>query len=82
MRRTFINVVNEDLRDCLPAIKCPTLLVWGERDVDVPVRDALLMENMIPNARLQVLKGAGHFCYLDDLPAFTRSVTAFLTEKP
>jgi pimeloyl-ACP methyl ester carboxylesterase len=81
MRPTFVRIVNEDLRHYLQVIKCPTLLVWGELDADTPLRDARLMENMIPNVCLKVLKGARHFCYLDDFSAFSQAITPFLEEK-
>ena len=31
LRQTLVRVVNEDLKEYLPRIKCPTLLIWGER---------------------------------------------------
>ncbi len=78
MRPTFVKIVNEDLRDCLPVIKAPTLLVWGELDKETPLSDAMLMKEKIPDSRLVVIKGAGHFCYLDDFPAFTGALISFL----
>lgn len=78
MRQTFVRIVNEDLRQLLPAIKCPTLIVWGELDTETPLDDARFMEQMIPNARLVVLEGAGHFCYLDRFSAFSEVVSSFV----
>ena len=54
------------------------LLVWGELDADTPVQDGRLMDQMIPDSRLEVLPGAGHYCYIDDFPGFSRVVSAFL----
>lgn len=38
----------------------PTLLVWGERDLDVPLKNAAPMLERMPNARLVVFKNCGH----------------------
>ncbi|MEA4892815.1 MAG: alpha/beta hydrolase [Peptococcaceae bacterium] len=78
MKKTMIALLKEDLRDCLPQIKVPTLLIWGEGDTATPLSDGRLMEKLIPDAGLVVLKPAGHFSYLDQLPQFLRTVTYFL----
>jgi pimeloyl-ACP methyl ester carboxylesterase len=78
LRETFVKVVDEDLRPYLPRIESPTLLIWGERDEDTPLADAKIMEAEIPDAGLVVLKGAGHFSYLDRAADFNRVVRNFL----
>ena len=81
MRPIFVRVVNQDLRVLLPNIQAPTLLVWGEKDEDVPVTDGMIMAQEIPDAHLEILAGAGHFSYLDRLPKFCQLVQDFLQEK-
>jgi pimeloyl-ACP methyl ester carboxylesterase len=78
LRATFVAIVNEDLRPSLPAIKCPTLLVWGDQDDDTPLADARIMEKLIPNASLLVLKNAGHFSYLDQYGRLRLALIPFL----
>ena len=78
LRATFVAIVNEDLRPSLPAIKCPTLLVWGEQDEDTPLADARTMEKLIPNSSLLVLKNAGHFSYLDQYGRLRLALIPFL----
>jgi pimeloyl-ACP methyl ester carboxylesterase len=80
LRETFVRVVGEDLRPLLPRIQAPTLLVWGDRDEDTPLADARVMEKEIPDAGLVVLKGAGHFSYLDRPADFARIVRTFLAQ--
>ena len=80
LRQTFIKVVNEDLSDLLPAISCPTLLVWGERDDSTPLSDGRLMQRLIPCARLEVLAGAGHYSYAERFPEFSKLLVNFLSE--
>ncbi len=79
MQGTFIKLVNEDLRPLLKSIKAPALLIWGENDQDTPVSDGKIMEQEIPDAGLVVLKGAGHFSYLDCFPQFCAVISSFLS---
>ena len=78
MRQILVKVVNEDLRDVLPCIKAPTLLIWGENDTATPVGDGKIMESIIPDAGLIVLKNAGHYAYLDKLNEFLIIIAEFL----
>ncbi len=80
MRATFVRLVNADLRDLLPQVRVPTLLVWGEQDTATPVADAQLMERLIPDAGLVLFEGAGHYSYLDQPERFARIARHFLGE--
>ncbi len=64
MRKTMVNVIKEDLRPIMPNISCPTLLIWGENDMDTPLSDAKQMEKLIPDSGLCVIKGADHFSFI------------------
>lgn len=78
MKSVFVKVVNEDLKYTLKNIKVPTLLIWGENDLDTPLKDARIIKKHIKNSGLVVLKGAGHFSYLDNLYEFLIIVDNFL----
>lgn len=81
MRAILSKVVNEDLRNLLPEIAMPTLLVWGGRDTATPVSDAKVMESLIPEVGLVVFENAGHYAYLDNLPGFLAVVKNFLERE-
>lgn len=78
MQQTMVKVVNEDLQKFMPHIKVPTLLVWGENDTATPVSDAKIMEKLIPDSGLVVLKNCGHFSYLEKLGEFLIIMNNFL----
>lgn len=78
MRPTLVRLVNSDLREYLPRISVPTLLVWGAEDTDTPVADGRLMEQLIPDAGLVLLEGAGHYSYIDQAARFARIVSHFI----
>ena len=76
LRQTLVKLVNVDIREMLPDISCPTLLIWGENDTATPLSDAKIIEKLIPDAGLCVLKGAGHFAFCErpyDTAAILRS---------
>ncbi len=77
MRQCLVMSVNEDLTPLLPLIKKETLLIWGDKDMATPIRDAHIMEKMIPNAGLAVIEGAGHFPFLDDPLRFAGIIRAY-----
>lgn len=68
-----------DTWDELGRIIAPTLILHGADDEMTPVGNARLMAGRIPGARLQVLDGARHGYYLDDVRA-TGLVQDFLDE--
>ena len=78
MRATMVKSVNQNLRPLLPKIQASTLLIWGENDTDTPISYGRIMEEEIPDAGLVILKDAGHFSYLDQLPQFCEIVGNFL----
>jgi pimeloyl-ACP methyl ester carboxylesterase len=78
MRPTFVKLVNEDLTPLLSRIRASTLLIWGDQDDATPLSDGQTMERLIPDAGLVVLKGAGHFSYLDQPQRFGRVAAHFL----
>lgn len=78
MRQTLVKVVNEDFRHVLPSIKAPALLIWGTADAATPIRDAELMEKLIPDAGLVRVEGAGHYSFLEAPEFVGRVVASFL----
>ena len=70
------------IRDRLPEIACPTLIVWGAKDWLVPVGDADEFARLIPNARKVVWPKTGHMAMLERPAAFNRLLAAFLAEEP
>ncbi|MHB1591480.1 MAG: pimeloyl-ACP methyl ester esterase BioH [Sulfuricella sp.] len=71
-------LLGTDLRDCVLAVKMPTLLLHGERDMLTPVGAARWLAERMPDARLNVLPGAAHAPFLSHPGEFTEIVTGFL----
>lgn len=81
MKNILSKSVNQDLRRYMPEIKSPTLLVWGEEDTATPLRDAKIMEKLIPNAGLVSFPGCGHYSFLDNPGGCAAVLRSFLNSK-
>jgi 4,5:9,10-diseco-3-hydroxy-5,9,17-trioxoandrosta-1(10),2-diene-4-oate hydrolase len=75
-------VIDYDVRDRLPEIACPTLIVWGDRDRLITVRDADVFEELIPNSRKVIFEDTGHMAMLERPAAFNALLEGFLAEPP
>jgi pimeloyl-ACP methyl ester carboxylesterase len=55
----------------------PTLIVWGEEDTVIPIRDGYTLRDLIPGSRLMVIKNCGHVPQEERPQLFSNLVTAF-----
>lgn len=60
MRDVLVRVVSEDYREQLRTLTVPVHMVWGELDDAAPLAGARLAAEMLPDARLDIVPGAGH----------------------
>jgi pimeloyl-ACP methyl ester carboxylesterase len=75
-------VIGYDVRDRLPEIACPTLIVWGDSDRLIAVGDADVFEELIPDSRKVIFEDTGHMAMLERPAAFNALLRDFLAEKP
>jgi len=68
------------IRDRLGEIECPVLVVWGEDDRLVPVRDAHEFGRLIPHAQVEVWPNTGHVAMLERPAAFNALVERFIAQ--
>jgi pimeloyl-ACP methyl ester carboxylesterase len=65
------------------AAHMPTLIVWGDQDRIIPVVHAYQAHEAIPNSRLEVIEGVGHFPHVEDPVRFVEILRDFLrTTEP
>jgi pimeloyl-ACP methyl ester carboxylesterase len=69
-----------DFRERLPEVRVPTLIVWGEKDAIIPVRDANEFERLIPDSRKVVMRDTGHIPMAERPQAFNDLLMDFLAE--
>jgi pimeloyl-ACP methyl ester carboxylesterase len=73
-------VLDYDVRERLPEIVCPTLIVWGENDRLISVRDADVFAELIPDSRKVIFEDTGHVSMLERPAAFNALLEDFLAE--
>ncbi len=84
VRRTLSRMCSDYERSFafLPAlyrhVQSPTLLLWGERDPHFPPAQASSLHALLPDARLEVLPGAGHWMVWSRAPEVADRMAAFL----
>ena len=78
MRGTMRNVIVEDLEPFLSLIRARTLILWGDRDTETPLRDGELMHRAISGSRFYVQKGGGHSWHKEQPEVFAEAVQSFI----
>jgi pimeloyl-ACP methyl ester carboxylesterase len=71
-------ITSYPIRDRLPEIAAPTLVVWGTKDPLIPVRDAWEFGRLIPDARVVVYEDTGHVAMFERPVAFNALLKEFL----
>lgn len=78
LRKTFKNIINEDLKKYYKKINCETLIIWGKKDKDTPLKDAYLLNKLIKDSGLIIYKNASHYSYLDNSYDTLKILDSFL----
>jgi pimeloyl-ACP methyl ester carboxylesterase len=68
---------NRALNHLLPEVETPALVVWGRHDQIVPLECGEKYAQILPNARLEVIEGAGHFVDLERPDELAKLVSGF-----
>jgi pimeloyl-ACP methyl ester carboxylesterase len=71
-------IIEYDVRDRLPLISCPTLIVWGTNDRLISVRDAERFAAAIKGSRRVIYADTGHTAMLERPHQFNRLLREFL----
>ena len=69
-----------DQRDRAGAIQIPALIIVGDQDFITPIDLSNELVDLIPDARMQVIAGAGHLTNLEKPKEFNAALDAFLSE--
>jgi pimeloyl-ACP methyl ester carboxylesterase len=61
-------------------ITLPTLVLWGDKDREVPLEDGQRLQEKLPNSRLLVFDECGHLPHEEYPEEFTKIVSEFLRD--
>ena len=65
-------------RDLLISIKCPVLVMAGDKDGGNPVERVVSAARFIPNHQISIIPNTGHGCHNDNFEATWASIVPFL----
>ncbi len=60
MKQTYLKIISEDLSGVLGLIKLPCILIWGDKDVSVPLNQGEIIHEKIKGSKLEIIPGVGH----------------------
>jgi pimeloyl-ACP methyl ester carboxylesterase len=69
------------IRNRLSSIEAPTLILWGRKDILVPIKDAYEFDRLVPHSRLIVYDDTGHVPMIERPERFNADLQAFLAEQ-
>ena len=78
MRKVLVEHVNLDIEEDVKKIKCPTLLLWGTMDTEVPVERAYELEKLISDAGVVTYEGCSHYAYLERIEQTINILKSFI----
>ena len=78
MRKILVEHVNLDVTEDVKKIKCPTLMIWGTLDRQVPIEEAYELEKLIKDSGVVVYEGCTHYAYLERLGQTINVLRSFL----
>jgi pimeloyl-ACP methyl ester carboxylesterase len=64
----------------LPEVRIPTLVIGGTADVIAPPAESRRLAELIPDARLEMIRGGGHMLMLERTELVDRLITDFARE--
>lgn len=67
-------------KELFMSIKCPVLVMAGERDQNAPLTTVINAYNMIPNSQLCIVPNTGHVVFMQNFPAVWDCLVPFLQD--
>jgi pimeloyl-ACP methyl ester carboxylesterase len=78
MRKILVEHVNLDIEEDVKKIKCPTLIVWGTMDQEVPIERAYELEKLISDSAVIPYEGCSHYAYLERINQTVKILKNFI----
>ena len=78
LKKTFQNIIQEDLKKYYKDIPCETLILWGEKDYDTPLKDGYIIHKNLSNSGLIIYPNCGHFCYCEESYQTVQILSSFI----
>jgi pimeloyl-ACP methyl ester carboxylesterase len=77
----FDEKYTDEVQSIYGQIRCPVMILWGEKDPWIPVEDGRKLATMIPGSILKIIPDAGHIMQDDAPEAIVAALLGFLPGK-
>ena len=79
-KRVFLSVINDNTDADLKYVTANTLIIWGSNDRETPLYMARRYRRKLPDSNLIILKGAGHFSYVEKKGETLSIIRAYISD--
>lgn len=76
-KEIFKKIISEDQTHLLSKIKMVTMVIFGDKDTYVDPRDGKKIADLIPNAKLNIIKGGKHGLHMQQPEKLLEIITEF-----
>ena len=70
--------ISENIGQTLKNIHIPTLIIWGQNDLDTPLHQGQQFHDLISGSELSIFAHSGHFPFIDETDHFVKELESFL----
>jgi pimeloyl-ACP methyl ester carboxylesterase len=81
LRKTMSKILDDQILEDLPNIKCATKIIWGENDLVTPVKHAKKMHEIIKDSKLVFIKEGRHSPQFTHVKETAKLVIDFVFKK-
>src|SRR5260221_2346093 len=78
LKESFKIIVSQDVSEDAKKITIPTLIVWGDKDKEVPVATAKKLKSLIKHSTIRIVWGTGHDPFLEKQAKFLEIIEKFI----
>ena len=80
-KNLFLNAISYNANKRLNKINVPTLILWGDKDRELNLKDAYVFRNGIKKSILEIMTNNGHFAHLENPYLFTGIIKKYLKKN-
>jgi len=78
LQDSFKKIVSDDVQEEAKRIRIPTLLIYGDRDEQTPLKYGETFHRLIPESKLEIVPNTGHFLLQEQPVVIERLIEEFI----
>lgn len=78
MKETFKKVIAADLSSMLTSLSCPLLIIWGDKDRQISLKQLGRLRDLKPEMEIKVFPGVGHDLPFSQREGFVQTIKTWI----